>query len=130
MRARHFVIAAGSHAAIPPAIGASRVPYFTNETIFDELKEKPESLLIVGGGPIGCELAQMFARLGVKVTLIQRGPRLLNKEDPAVSEFVQATLEAEGIRILTALRRSRKQRKPRAPSRCAAPARASLAARC
>ena len=61
LRARHFVIATGSHAAIPPAIGASRVPYFTNETIFDELKEKPESLLIVGGGPIGCELGQMFA---------------------------------------------------------------------
>jgi len=101
LRARHFVIAAGSRAAIPPAIGASRVSYFTNETIFDELKEKPESLLIIGGGPIGCELAQMFARLGVKVTLLQRGPRLLKKEDPAVSEFVQATLEAEGVRILT-----------------------------
>jgi pyruvate/2-oxoglutarate dehydrogenase complex dihydrolipoamide dehydrogenase (E3) component len=101
LRARHFVIATGSHAAIPPAIGASRVPYFTNETIFDELKEKPESLLIVGGGPIGCELGQMFGRLGVKVTLIQRGSRLLKKEDPAVSEFVQAALDAEGVRILT-----------------------------
>jgi len=84
-----------------PAIAASLVCYFTNETIFDKLKEKPESLLIIGGGPIGCELAQMFARLGVKVTLLQRGPRLLKKEDPAVSEFVQATLEAEGVRILT-----------------------------
>jgi len=101
LRARHFVIAAGSRAAIPPAIAASLVSYFTNETIFDKLKEKPESLLIIGGGPIGCELAQMFARLGVKVTLLQRGPRLLKKEDPAVSEFVQATLEAEGVRILT-----------------------------
>jgi pyruvate/2-oxoglutarate dehydrogenase complex dihydrolipoamide dehydrogenase (E3) component len=101
LRARHFVIAAGSHAAIPPAIGASRVPYFTNETIFDELKKKPESLLIVGGGPIGCELGQMFARLGVKVTLVQRGSRLLKKEDPAVSQFVQAALQAEGVRILT-----------------------------
>jgi pyruvate/2-oxoglutarate dehydrogenase complex dihydrolipoamide dehydrogenase (E3) component len=101
LRARHFVIATGSRAAIPPAIGASRVPYFTNETIFDELKEKPESLLIVGGGPIGCELGQMFGRLGVKVTLIQRGSRLLKKEDLAVSEFVQATLEGEGVRILT-----------------------------
>jgi len=101
LRARNFVIATGSHAAIPPAIGASQVPYLTNETIFDELKEKPESLLIVGGGPIGCELGQMFARLGVKVTLIQRGPRLLKKEDPVVSEFVQAVLQAEGVRILT-----------------------------
>jgi pyruvate/2-oxoglutarate dehydrogenase complex dihydrolipoamide dehydrogenase (E3) component len=101
LQARHFVVATGSRAAIPPAIGASRVPYFTNETIFDELKEKPESLLIVGGGPIACELGQMFARLGVKVTLVQRGSRLLNKEDPAVSEFVQTALQAEGVRILT-----------------------------
>ena len=101
LRTRHVIIATGSRAAIPPAIGASRVPYFTNETIFDELKEKPESLLIVGGGPIGCELGQMFGRLGVKVTIVQRGSRLLKKEDPAVSEFVQAVLEAEGVRILT-----------------------------
>jgi pyruvate/2-oxoglutarate dehydrogenase complex dihydrolipoamide dehydrogenase (E3) component len=101
LRGRHFVIATGSRAAIPPAVDASRIPYFTNETIFDELKEKPESLLIVGGGPIGCELGQMFGRLGVKVTLIQRGSRLLKKEDPALSEFVQGILEADGIRILT-----------------------------
>jgi pyruvate/2-oxoglutarate dehydrogenase complex dihydrolipoamide dehydrogenase (E3) component len=99
LRARHFVIATGSRAAIPPVIAASRVPYFTNETIFDELKEKPKSLLIVGGGPIGCELGQMFGRLGVKVTIVQRGPRLLSKEDPAASEFVQARLEAEDVRI-------------------------------
>ncbi len=101
LRARHFIIATGSRAAIPEAIGTSRVPYFTNETIFDELKEKPETLLIVGGGPIGCELGQMFSRLGVKVTILQRGKRLLDKEDPVVSEFVRARLEAEGVRVLT-----------------------------
>ncbi len=101
LRAKNFVIATGSRAAIPPVIGASRVRYFTNETIFDELKEKPESLLIVGGGPIGCELGQMFGRLGVRVTLLENGPRLLKKEDPVVSEFVRARLEAEGIQILT-----------------------------
>jgi pyruvate/2-oxoglutarate dehydrogenase complex dihydrolipoamide dehydrogenase (E3) component len=101
LRARHFIIATGSRAAIPEAIGRSRVSYFTNETIFDELKEKPASLLVVGGGPIGCELGQMFSRLGVNVTIVQRGKRLLDKEDPVVSDFVRATLEAEGIRILT-----------------------------
>jgi len=101
LRARHFVIATGSRAAIPAVIGASRVPYFTNETVFDELKKKPESLSIIGGGPIGCELGQMFSRLGVKVTILQKGPRLLDKEDPKVSELVRATLEAEGIRVLT-----------------------------
>lgn len=101
LRARNFIIATGSRAAIPPPVGASQVSYFTNETIFDELKEKPESLLIIGGGPIGCELGQMFQRLGVKVTILQRGPRLLDKEDPPVSEFVQSMLEHEGVRVLT-----------------------------
>ncbi|MDQ3200045.1 MAG: mercuric reductase [Verrucomicrobiota bacterium] len=101
LRARNFIIATGSRAAIPEPIGGSQVPYFTNETVFDELKEKPESLLIIGGGPIGCELGQMFGRLGVKVTIVQHGARLLSKEDPAVSDFAQAQLEAEGIQILT-----------------------------
>ena len=101
LQARHFVIATGSRAAIPPVLGTNCLPFFTNETIFDELKEKPESLLVVGGGPIGCELGQMFSRLGVQVTIIQRGERLLDKEDPVVSTFVRAGLDAEGIRILT-----------------------------
>jgi pyruvate/2-oxoglutarate dehydrogenase complex dihydrolipoamide dehydrogenase (E3) component len=101
LRARHFVLATGSRAAVPPVIGASRVPYFTNETIFDELKEKPESLLIVGGGPIGCELGQMFCRLGVKVTILQRGPRLLGKEDPVVSAFARGRLETDGVCVLS-----------------------------
>ena len=101
LRARHFIIASGSRAAVPEPIGASQVPYFTNETIFDQLAEKPESLLVIGGGPIGCELSQMFSRLGVQVTLLQRGARLLDKEDPVVSKFVRATLEEEGVRVLT-----------------------------
>ncbi len=101
LRARNFIIATGSRAAIPDAVGASQVSYFTNETIFDELKEKPESLIVIGGGPIGCELGQMFNRLGVKVTILQKGKRLLDKEDPAVSEFVRELLEAEGVRVLT-----------------------------
>ena len=101
LRSRYFIIATGSRAAVPPVIGTSRVPYFTNETIFDDLKEKPASLLIIGGGPIGCELGQMLDRLGVKVTILQRGPRLLPKEDPVVSEFVRARLEGEGVRVVT-----------------------------
>src|SRR6185369_1322403 len=101
LRSRYFIIATGSRAAVPPVIGTSRVPYFTNETIFDDLKEKPASLLIIGGGPIGCELGQMLDRLGVKVTILQRGPRLLPKEDPVVSEFVRARLEAEGVGVVT-----------------------------
>ncbi|MGI8890171.1 MAG: mercuric reductase [Chthoniobacterales bacterium] len=101
LQAPSFIIATGSRAAIPPLVGSSQVSYFTNETIFDELKEKPESLIVLGGGPIGCELGQMFNRLGVTVTIVQRGARLLAKEDPAVSKFIQARLEAEGVRVVT-----------------------------
>lgn len=101
LRAKHFVIATGSRAVVPPVIGASKVPYFTNETIFDRLEEKPEHLVVIGGGPIGCELGQMFSRLGVKVTIVNKGKRLLGKEDPKVSAFVRERLEAEGIRVLT-----------------------------
>ena len=101
LHAKNFIIATGSRAVVPPVIGASQVRYFTNETIFDRLEEKPESLLIMGGGPIGCELGQMFQRLGVQVTLLNNGPRLLGKEDPEVSEFARTFLEAEGVRVLT-----------------------------
>ena len=65
LRAKNFVIATGSRAAIPTIEGIDTVPYFTNETIFDELKEKPERMIVLGGGPIGCELAQTFLRFGV-----------------------------------------------------------------
>ena len=77
LRAKNFVIATGSRATIPKIEGIDQVPYFTNETIFDELREKPESMIVLGGGPIGCELGQTFSRLGVKVTIVQRGTQLL-----------------------------------------------------
>src|SRR5207244_8105879 len=63
LRARNFVIATGSRATIPRIEGIDSVPYFTNETIFDGLKEKPESMIVLGGGPIGCELGQALSRL-------------------------------------------------------------------
>jgi pyruvate/2-oxoglutarate dehydrogenase complex dihydrolipoamide dehydrogenase (E3) component len=101
LRARNFVIATGTRAAIPKIEGIESVPYFTNETIFDELKTKPESMIVLGGGPIGCELGQAFSRLGVKVTIVQRGGRLLPREDPDVSEFIAARLKREGVPVLT-----------------------------
>jgi len=100
LRARNFVIATGTRAAIPPIEGIDRVPYFTNETVFDELKTPPQSLIILGGGPIGCELGQAFARLGIQVTILNRGERLLSKEDADVAAFVQERLEQEGIAVL------------------------------
>jgi len=99
LRARNFVIATGSRASVPKIEGIDSVRYFTNETIFDELKEKPESMAVIGGGPIGCELGQAFGRLGVKVTIVQHGTQLLPREDLDVSEFMQKRFIAEGIRV-------------------------------
>src|SRR5205809_2357818 len=100
LRARNFVIATGSRAVIPKIEGIGEVSYFTNETIFDELKEKPESMIVLGGGPIGCELAQAFRRLGVQVTIVQRGDQLLPREDRDVAEFLERRLINEGVRII------------------------------
>src|SRR5438552_1805220 len=98
--ARKFVIATGSRAVIPKIEGIDEVPYFTNETIFDELKEKPESMIVLGGGPIGCELAQTFRRLAVQVTIVQRDDQLLPREDRDVAEFLERRLIKEGVRII------------------------------
>src|SRR5712691_7920564 len=101
LRAKNFVIATGSRAAIPRIEGIDRIPYFTNETIFDELKEKPESMIVLGGGPIGCELGQALSRLGVKVTIVEYSPQILGPEDVDVAQFMQKRFEAEGITIQT-----------------------------
>src|SRR5437870_903969 len=100
LRAKNFVIATGSRATIPNIAGIETVKFFTNETIFDELSAKPESMIILGGGPIGCELAQTFRRLGVQVTIVQRGHQLLPREDPDVAEFLERRLINEGVRII------------------------------
>jgi pyruvate/2-oxoglutarate dehydrogenase complex dihydrolipoamide dehydrogenase (E3) component len=99
LRAKNFVIATGSRAVIPKIEGIDRVPYFTNETIFDEPKEKPESMIVLGGGPIGCELGQALSRLGVKVTIVEFAPQLLAPEDVDVAQFMQQRFETEGITI-------------------------------
>ena len=100
LRAKNFVIATGSRAVIPKIEGIDAVTYFTNETIFDELKEKPESIVVLGGGPIGCELGQTFRRLGVEVTIMQRGNQLLPREDQDAAEFLERCLINEGVRII------------------------------
>ena len=100
LRARNFVIATGSRAAVPKIKGIESVPYFTNETIFDALTREPENMIVLGGGPIGCELAQTFQRFGVDVTIVQRGDQLLPREDRDVAEFVEHRLINEGVRII------------------------------
>ncbi len=95
--ARRVVIATGSSPLVPPIPGLSEVPYETNETLFD-LRERPEHLLIIGGGPIGMEMAQAHVRLGCKVTVVE-GDKALGKDDPELAEVVLNTLRDEGVEI-------------------------------
>ncbi|GAB5467344.1 MAG: FAD-dependent oxidoreductase [Rhodospirillales bacterium] len=95
--ARRFVIATGSRPVLPPIPGLLDVPHHTNETIF-HLKEQPEHLIVLGGGPIGCELAQAFARLGSRVTLVERDV-LLPREEREQAELLEAALTADGIAV-------------------------------
>jgi pyruvate/2-oxoglutarate dehydrogenase complex dihydrolipoamide dehydrogenase (E3) component len=101
LAAKRFVIATGGRPALPPVEGLSDVSFFTNETVFDELMSRPPRLAILGGGPIGCELGQVFARLDVKVTILQRAERLLEREDADASDVVRRALETDGVRIAT-----------------------------
>ena len=96
--ARRFVIATGSVPLVPPIPGLDGVPFFTNETIFD-LREKPAHLIVVGGGPIGMEMAQAHRRLGCQVTVIEAA-KALGKDDPELAAVVLDNLRAEGIEIL------------------------------
>jgi pyruvate/2-oxoglutarate dehydrogenase complex dihydrolipoamide dehydrogenase (E3) component len=100
LRAKNFVIATGSRATIPKIAGIETVKFFTNETIFDELGDKPKSMIVLGGGPIGCELAQTFRRLGVEITIVQRANQLLPREDREVADFLENGLASEGVRII------------------------------
>lgn len=95
--ARRVVIATGSSPLVPPVPGLDTVPYLTNETLFD-LRERPEHLLIAGGGPIGMEMAQAHVRLGSKVTVIE-GQRALGQDDPDAAALVLDALRAEGVEI-------------------------------
>ena len=97
IRARRFVVATGSAAFVPPIPGLAELPYLTNETIFD-VDRLPEHLLIMGGGPIGCELAQAFARLGARVTLVEMYA-LMPKDDPELVEVVRRALKADGVAL-------------------------------
>jgi hypothetical protein len=99
--ARSIVIAAGARPFVPPIPGIEEVGYLTSDTVWN-LRELPRRLVVLGGGPIGCELAQAFARLGAEVTQVEMAPRLMIREDPEVSEMVDARAFApKGIDVLT-----------------------------
>lgn len=98
IRARRFVIATGSRAAVPPIPGLEDVPYLTNETLFD-LRALPAHLLVIGGGSIGVEMAQAFRRLGAQVTVIEAA-QALGRDDPEMAAVVLNRLRAEGVRVV------------------------------
>ena len=101
---RSIVIAAGARPFVPPLPGLEDTGYVTSDTMWDtfaRLDEVPARLVVLGGGPIGCELAQSFARLGSAVTQVEMAPRLLLREDEDVSELARAALAADGVNVLT-----------------------------
>jgi pyruvate/2-oxoglutarate dehydrogenase complex dihydrolipoamide dehydrogenase (E3) component/uncharacterized membrane protein YdjX (TVP38/TMEM64 family) len=97
---RSIVIATGSRPIVPPLPGLAEVGCLTSDTLWG-LTELPRRLLVLGGGPIGCELAQSFARLGSQVTVVEMAPRVLLREDADVAALVADALRADGVRLLT-----------------------------
>jgi len=94
--ARRFVVATGSYAWLPPIKGLQQVAYLTNEDMFS-LPALPQSMIILGGGPIGVEMAQAYSRLGTKVTVVELAPRLLFRMDEEASTILADVLTAEGV---------------------------------
>jgi len=92
------VVATGTRPSIPPIDGLDQVPYWTNHEAV-EAKELPASLIVLGGGAIGCELAQVFARFGVQVTVVEAADHLLPVEEPEAADLLRSVLEAEGVQV-------------------------------
>ena len=97
---RSIVIAAGARPLVPPIPGLQEAGCYTSDTLW-RLTELPRRLLVLGGGPVGCELAQSFARLGSEVTQIEMAPRVMGREDPEVSALVAQALQEDGVALLT-----------------------------
>ncbi|HHH48359.1 MAG TPA: pyridine nucleotide-disulfide oxidoreductase, partial [Gammaproteobacteria bacterium] len=96
---RNIIIATGARPAVPDIPGIEAVDFLTSDSLWD-LRQQPRRLLVLGGGPIGCELAQSFQRLGSEVTLVQRGERLLPREDAEISAMVMQRFAGEGMTVL------------------------------
>ena len=97
---RNIIIATGARPLIPPIKGIEEVDYLTSDNLW-QLRENPGRLIVLGGGPIGSEMTQAMARLGATVTQVEMAPRIMGREDPEVSAYIQARFEAEGIKVLT-----------------------------
>jgi pyruvate/2-oxoglutarate dehydrogenase complex dihydrolipoamide dehydrogenase (E3) component len=110
LRFKKAVIATGARAIAPPVEGLAEAGYLTNETVF-ELTERPKRLAVIGAGPIGCELAQAFQRLGSRVSLLELSPQVLVREDTDAAEIVQGTLAREGVELVLGASIRRVERK-------------------
>lgn len=113
LTARSIVLATGARPFVPPLPGLDDVGYVTSDTLWDAFANRetpPRRLVVLGGGPIGCELAQSFARLGSNVTQVEMLPRLMIREDADVASVVQSNLEADGVEVLTGHRALRCER--------------------
>lgn len=97
---RNIIVATGARPFIPPIQGLENIPYYTSNNLW-EMQELPKRLVVLGGGPIGSELTQAFARLGSKVTQIEMQDRILAREDSDVSELITQQFESEGVQVLT-----------------------------
>ena len=98
VRARRFVVATGSGPMVPPIPGLDEVPYLTNEDVFD-LTERPRRLIVIGGGPIGCELGQAFRRLGAEVAIVEMAG-IMPKDDPELVDIVRTRLRGDGVELM------------------------------
>lgn len=96
---KNIIIATGASPFVPPIEGIDSVEYYTSENLW-EMREQPRNLVVLGGGPIGSELTQAFARLGTSVTQVEMLPRILLREDPEISELMKTRFESEGIDVL------------------------------
>ncbi len=115
LTARRVVVATGSRPVVPPVRGLDGVPYLTNESIF-EIAERPAHLLVLGGGPIGLELAQAFVRLGSRVTVVESSATLLSNEEPDLVQSLAARLVAEGVELHLGAKAVEASRTPRGVS--------------
>lgn len=100
IRAKHVIVATGSRPAAPPIDGLDQVPYLTNEGFFDP-RTRPASLVVVGGGPIGCELGEAMTRFGTKVTIVEFADRILHRYEPDASTLVAASMRELGVDVRT-----------------------------
>ncbi len=97
---RSIIVATGAAPLVPPIDGLDQVDYLTSDNLW-QLRELPQRLVVLGGGPIGCEMAQAFARFGAAVTQVEMAPQLMGREDQDVAEFIRGRFEAEGVQVLT-----------------------------